>query len=240
MSARTAARGRQREERLHPAIPAIVVLGLTLGFLFAALSGQFTVRQIQVVGRNLPVEAIDSSAQVVGANIFTVRSDTVVTNLQGLQEIAVRRVDVAFPDRVIIYARRRQAMVAWKTAGGLYLLDSQGRIIKSVRATFLPIITSTEKDRSLGPGVVEAVHEAVRLLPGEPDGAIAAFRYDPSQGLTINGKSGWVALVGMGSRRTMANRIATLAAFLNKVRGDGQTFGRIDLRSSTPYATEAP
>lgn len=240
MSARTLAKSQSAEERMHPAVPAIAVFGLSLGFLLASLSGQFTVREIQVVGQNLPVAAIDQSARVEGTNIFTVRSDTVVANLQSVQEVAVRRVDVSFPDRVIIYARLRRAMAAWRTVGGLYLLDPEGRIIRSVKSTALPIISSTEKNGSLGPGIVEAVREAVVLLPSAPDGAIGAFTYNPRIGLTIAGRSGWQAIVGSGSRRAMVNRIATLAAVLRKEHRQGQRLGRVDLRNRTPYGTLAP
>lgn len=236
MSTKTASRKQIHEARLHPAVPAIALLGLMAGFLFAALSGQFSVRQIRVVGEGLPVARIDQSAGVVGKNIFTVRSDAVIANLAGVQEVAVRRVDVTFPDRVTIYARMRQAMVAWRTAAGLFWLDPDGRIIKSVKATTLPIITSAEQNGSLGPGVVEAVHEAVILLPAAPNGAIAGFHYDPRAGLTITGKSGWQAVVGMGGPRTMANRIAILAQFLRKAHAQGRTFKRLYLQSGAAYA----
>jgi cell division septal protein FtsQ len=235
MSATTATRKQAGAERVHPAVPAIAILGLTAGFLFAALSGQFTVRQIRVVGQGLPVAAIDQSARVAGQNIFTVRSDVVIANLSNLQRVAVRRVDVSFPDRVTIYARMRRAMAAWRTSSGLYLLDPDGRIIRSVKATRLPIITSTEQNSSLGPGVVEAVHEAVQLLPRAPNGAITAFQYGPRNGLSIVGRTGWQATVGMGTRRTMVDRIATLAEVLRTSAGEGRTFKRIDLRTGAPY-----
>jgi hypothetical protein len=240
MTARAATRKSVEQERVHPAVPSIAVLGLSLGFLFAAVSGQFAVRQIQVVGAGLPVDTIDRAAGVEGANIFTVRSDEVVANLASLQEIAVQRVDVSFPDHVTIYARMRQAMVAWKAPGGLYLLDPEGRIIKAVTSTTLPVITSTERDRSLGPGIVEAVREAVVLLPAAPNGAIASFSYDPHVGLTITGRAGWRAVVGMGSRRAMANRIATLAAILRKSKAQGRPFPGVDLRSKYPVITGTP
>ncbi len=240
MSTRTVATKKTVEERIHPAVPAIAVFGLSLGFLLAAISGQFTVRQIEVVGENLPAAAIEQSARVEGANIFMVRTDAVVTNLQGVQEVAVRRVDVSFPDRVVIYARLRRAMAAWRTSGGLFLLDPEGRIIKSVKSTALPVITSTEKNGSLGPGIVEAVREAVVLLPSAPDGAVSAFTYDPRIGLTITGRSGWQAVVGSGSRRAMVNRIATLAGLLGKLHQQGRSFSRVDLRTKAPYATLVP
>jgi cell division septal protein FtsQ len=217
-------------------VPAIVLLGLMAGFLFASLSGQFSVRQIRVVGKGLPVAQIDQYAGVAGENIFTVRSDDVIANLAGVQEVAVRRVDVTFPDRVTIYARMRQAIAAWKTSAGLFLLDPDGRIIKSGKGTTLPIISSTQQNGSLGPGVVEAVHEAVILLPRAPNGAIAGFRYDPQSGLTITAKSGWQAVVGMGGRRVMANRIATLAEFLRKMSAQGRSFKIVYLRSGTAHA----
>lgn len=240
MSIRAAPRQKQSETHIHPAVPSIAVFGLSLGFLLAVLSGQFTVRQIQVVGENLPVETIDQFAQVEGSNIFTVQTDAVVTNLQGVQDVAVRRVDLSFPDRVIIYARLRRAMAAWRTGSSLYLLDPEGRIIESVRTTTLPIISSTGKNGSLGPGIVEAVREAVVLLPPVPNGAIAAFSYDPQVGLAISGRSGWQAVVGTGSRRTMVNRIATLASLLEKMSKQGRRFSKVDLRSNVPYAVQAP
>lgn len=235
MSTRTIDRKKSDEDRVHPAVPAIAVFGLSLGFLLASLTGQFTVRQIQVVGSNLPVSAIDAAAHVEGANIFTVSSDAVVANLQGVQEVAVRRVDVSFPDRVIIYARLRRAMAAWRTGSGLFLLDPEGRIIRSVKTTSLPIISSTEKNGSLGPGIVEAVREAVVLLPAAPDGAIGSFTYSPQIGLSIVGRSGWNATIGTGSRRTMVNRIATLAAVLARAHRQGSRLSTVDLRYKIPY-----
>lgn len=237
MNAQRITRRRTAESSVHPAVPGIAALGLSLGFLFAALSGQFSVRQVQVVGANLPVAAIQQASGVEGANIFSVRSDQVVARLSSVRSIAVRRVDVSFPDRVTVYARLRRAMAAWKTSSGLYVLDPEGRIIQSVKQTTLPIITSTQRGGSLGPGIVEAVREATVLLPREPNGAIASFTYDGRTGLTITGKSGWRAIIGLGSRRTLVNRVATMAAILAKAQKEGRTFTKADLRYKDPYIT---
>lgn len=217
-----------------------------LGFLAcvaaiaAAVAGIFTVRQVDVVGNNVPRAEIAQAAGVAGRNIFTIRSDAVVARLGGIPQIVVQRVQTSFPDRVTIYARERLAMVAWQQpGGGLFLVDPDGRIITQVRATTLPIISGTAPGSGLGPGVVAAVRAAVQMLPSEPNGAIAGFRLAPGTGLTIAGKTGWTADIGQGSPQTLSNRIGTLAGFLASIRNRPQPLKFVDLRYRVPYATFA-
>jgi hypothetical protein len=221
-------------------VPAIVwsLLGLLacLAFLGAAIAGTFRVRQVRVVGGNLPRDRIVQTAGVLGQNIFTVRSDRIVARLAQVRDIVVQRVDTTFPDTVTIYARPRTVLIAWQTGGNLYELDPDGRIVRQVKTTTLPVIVGTDTGGALGPGVVEAVRFAVETLPAAPDGAIATFQFKPTLGLTIVGKSGWTADVGTGSPQTLVNRIATLAAFLVKIHGQSRHFQFVDLRFRVPYA----
>lgn len=217
--------------------PLLALLACIAG-LAAAFAGIFTVRQVDVVGKNLPRTAIAQMANVSGHNIFRIRSDAVVSRLSGIPQIVVQQVQTSFPDRVTIYARERIAMAAWRQAGGgLFLVDPDGRIISQVKTTTLPIIQGTAAGSKLGPGVVAAVRYAVQQLPGEPNGAIAGFRFDRGTGLTITGRSGWTADVGSGSPQTLTNRVATLAGFLNRIRNRPQQLKSVDLRYRSPYAT---
>lgn len=219
--------------------PLLALLACMAG-LAAAFAGIFTVRQIDVVGNNLPRSAISQAADVYGHNIFRVRSDAVVSRLGAIPQIVVQQVQTSFPDRVTIYARERIAMVAWQQAGGgLFLVDPDGRIITQVKTTTLPIIRGTAPGSKLGPGVVAAVRYAVRQLPLEPNGAIAGFHFDRGTGLTIAGQTGWIADVGSGSPRTLTNRVATLAGFLTSIRNRPQRLKSVDLRYRSPYATFA-
>lgn len=216
--------------------PSLALLACVAG-LGAAFAGVFTVRQIDVVGRNLPRTAIVQMADVSGHNIFRVRSDAIVARLEAIPQIVVQRVQTSFPDRVTIYARERLAMAAWRQAGGgLFLVDPNGRIITQVKTTTLPIITGTTPGSKLGPGVVAAVRYAVQQLPQEPNGTIAGFSFDRGTGLTITGRSGWTADVGTGSPQTLTNRVATLAGFLARIRNRPQQLKSVDLRYRSPYA----
>lgn len=217
--------------------PLLAFVACVVG-LAVALAGIFTVRQVVVVGTNLPRSQIQQVADVSGHNVFTVRSDTVVTRLGAIPQIVVQRVETSFPGRVTIYARERIAMAAWQQAGGgLYLVDPNGGIISQVKTTTLPIIAGTAPDGKLGPGIVAAVRYAVRQLPQEPKGAIAGFHVTEQTGLTVTGKSGWTADIGRGSPQTLVNRIAALAGFLNSIRNRPQPLKSVDLRYRVPYAT---
>ncbi len=233
-------RGRENEPlKLRRAVLAVFGLCLCLMALAAAFSGFFRVRHIDVVGSNLPVDRIIQASRVYDQNIFRIRSDQVVSRLSSVREVAVDQVETSFPDRVTIRARLRRAMVAWQSRGGLYLVDPQGNLIDRVTSTTLPVIIGVNgggDQPALGPGIVQAVRYAVELLPAAPGGGIAAFSFDHQAGLSIVGRPGWQAQIGAGDAQTLVQRIATLAAFLQKIGPRAQKLKSVDLRSNTPYA----
>lgn len=222
--------------RVPPALWSLATLGICLGFLAAAATGRFAVREVDVVGKNVPKAVIVQAAGVTGHNLFTVRSDQVVRRLAGVHEVTIQRVDTVFPNRVVIYARARTPIAAWRTGTALYLIDRSGQKIKRVPGTTLPIISTGPNIHVLPPVVLLAVTEAEKLLPPVPHGAVAGFLYGPHRGLTINGQSGWQALVGTGSAQTLVNRIATLASFLQSTQNRPH-LQLVDLRYHVPYAT---
>lgn len=225
--------------RVHPVMWSLLVLGASLAMLAAIGAGMFRVQHVRVVGKALPRAEIIQRSGLLGENIFTVQSDEVVSRLAGVGIVAVRRVDVSFPDQVTIYARRRIAMVAWQRGHSLYLLDPDGHVIQQVRAAKLPIIRSGPEGGKLGPGVVTAVREAVRLLPTAPRGAIAGFTFGPVHGLIIDGVAGWHARVGFGSPETMVTRLATLVDLLRRLQ-DQPLRPWIVLDTPSPYMGDAP
>jgi cell division septal protein FtsQ len=172
----------------------------------------------------------------VGQNIFTIQSDRVVSRLSNIREIAVRRVETDFPDRVTIYALMRTPLVAWRDGKALYELDPEGRIIRQVAATSLPVVVGSDTAGALGPGVVQAVRYAVITLPHAPGGAISVLRFDPKHGLTIAGRAGWTAIIGRGPPQTLVDRIATLSAILVNVQPRSDHLVYVDLRYRSPYA----
>ena len=228
-------RSKKRTTFRHVAI-TILALALCIGTLGAALYGTFRVRHVQVVGSNLPAEAIVEAANVSGQNVFTVRSDEVVSRVATLREIVVQRVESSFPDTVTIYARPRISVVAWQSGKILYELDPNGNVVRESIRTRLPIIQSDGTRRAPGPGIVQAVYYAVRQLPAAPRGAVASFRLESKRGLVIVGSSGWTADVGRGTPQILVNRIAKLTSFLYRIQNDTRTLSYVDLRPRAPYA----
>jgi hypothetical protein len=215
---------------------SVLALGVGIGLLSTMLGGVFVVRRVDVVGSGLPTAAIVRASGALGQNIFTLRSDGVVARAGRVREVVIERVETSFPDRVTIYARSRIPMVAWRTAHGLFLLDPDGRIIRGVARTTLPIISGAGNGRSLGPGVVQAVRYAVQALPRAPSGAVAAFQFAPGTGLTVVSRAGWTADIGTGSGQTLVDRIVTLVTFLEKIGSRAAQLKLVDLRYRAPYA----
>jgi cell division septal protein FtsQ len=218
------------------AIWPLLALAACMALLGAIIGGLFTVRQVQVVGARLPVSAIVRAADVSGQNIFSISSDTVISRLDRVPEIVVQRVDVSFPDRVIIYARARTPMVALRTGNQLFVMDPNGKIIHRVQSTSLPVIVGAGPGASLNPGIVQAVRYAVQTMPYVWGGRIATFRLSSRTGLTIVGRAGWSADVGTGSAQKLIDRIALLSATIHKLRTKSQRLTFIDLRFPVPYA----
>jgi cell division septal protein FtsQ len=237
-SRRTQTRSRTGSDNrgVHPVIPSIVALLLCLAAMAAAFAGIFKVRTVEVVGPGLPQARMLAVAGVTGANIFTVRSDAVVARLSTVREIVVTGVETSFPDRVIIHAQMRPSLVAWQTPNGLFVLDLDGRVIDRVVHTTLPIILGSDRSGGFGPGIVEAVRYAVQALPPAPNGAISTFRYDRKSGLTIQGRAGWHAIVGMGDPVALVRRIAELVAVLQKAPTLSEKLVTLDLRYAKPVA----
>ncbi|GAC1400165.1 MAG: hypothetical protein NVSMB52_13800 [Chloroflexota bacterium] len=202
------------------------------------LSGFFTVTTVQLVGDKLPADQIIPATDVLGKNVFRVRSDQVVERLGHLPAISVDHVEVSFPGQVTVYARVRSPVAAWRTASGTFLLDRSGLQIGQTLRTTLPIITGG--NRAPDGSVVQAVQYAATSIPSTPNGSIAGFRIDPQAGLIIVGSSGWQAVAGTGSAQTMVRRVATLAAFLNAPQTRSRHLTFVDLHYRQPYAKFAP
>ena len=214
-------------------LACLIVLG-------GSVYGVFKVRHVDVIGANLPHDDIVFRSQVLGQNIFTVRSDTVVARLSHLHEIVVQRVDTGFPNRVIIYAQERTPVVAWQDGHNLYEIDPNGKFIKPVGSTTLPIIVgqgpiSPAQGVPLSSGDVAAVLYAAQHLPAHPGGAIARFQFAQDTGLSILSRNGWTAIVGSGSAQALCDRIATLGAVLDHLGSRASNLQLVDLRGSAPY-----
>lgn len=223
--------------RSRSVLCTLLLLGLCLGFLMSAAAGTFRVRRVEVVGRNLPRATIVQIADVMGKNIFRVRSDAVVSRLGAIRSIVVHRVDTAFPDQVTIYASVRVPLIAWQDGRSLYEMDADGRVIRQVTHTELPVVMALDwRGMAVSPNVVRAARYAAEALPVAPDGAIESIQYGGSSGLTIVGRAGWTADLGRGTQQTLVNRVATLTALLARLHARAERLKYVNLRTSVPYA----
>lgn len=242
MTTRTPPKRRTRAAPPPPRVPWRPILAvsaallLTLAACVAALGGYFTVTRVQVVGTGLPQAAIVQAADVTGKNIFRIRTDALVDQLDTrVPSIAVTRVETALPDTVTIYAQERHPIVAWQRGASLVLVDPSGWVIGPVKSTTLPIISGSDTAQRIAPSTIEAVTYAVSALPATGPDAVASFQMESSTGLIIVGRGGWQADVGAGTARTLLNRIATLHSILDTVRAGGRRLQFVDLRYRVPY-----
>jgi len=219
----------------YPLLTTVIGLLACVGMLGAALFGVFRVRHVQVVGTTAPPDVVQASG-VMGANIFTVRSDQVVARLQVLRTLEIDRVETRFPNSVTVYARLRPRMVAWKSGRSLYELDSQGRPVQQVASSSLPEITTTDGNSLPSSSVVQALHFEAPALVRSAHGTVVVYEYASKTGLTVRGSTGWTGEIGNGSAQTLANRLATLSALLDTLRRQGKRLDYADLRYRVPYA----
>lgn len=206
-----------------------MLLILSVALLATASVGIFTVRSVDIVGNNLPRDAMAQAAGVTGQNIFAVRSDDVVSRVSAIPSIRVLRVEIAFPDRVVIHASVREPIVGWRRATGISLIDDTGQKVGESSGTQLPIITGGVSPPSRA--VVLAVRFAAHFLAETINGIPSGYSQNSSGGLTISGKSGWTAIVGRGSAGLLIRRIATLGALLKELAKTSKQLGTVDLRT---------
>jgi cell division septal protein FtsQ len=221
--------------RIHPAIPSIVALVLVLAALTAIVQGTYRVRRVDIVGTNVPSTAIAKAADVLGHNIFRLRSDAIIRRLAAVPSVEVSRVTTTFPDTVTIFARVRTAYAAWQVGGVIELLDDTGRIIGQTKWTSLPVILGLPGMHPPGFAVLQAARYALQALPSAPDGAVLHLQTDPKLGLVIIGRSGWQAVVGSGAAQLLVQRVATLSALLIAIARRSQRLQYADLRYREPY-----
>jgi cell division septal protein FtsQ len=207
-----------------------------LGFLAAAVAGEFRVRHVDVIGVGVASDEVIQASDVVGENIFTLRSDQVVSRLAALPDIEVLRVDTSFPSSVKIYVHRRLAVAAWNENGQLFAVDARGVVLSRLKSTRLPLVTGASPNGHLDPGTVAAVIYAWQTLPAQPNGALSTIRYDPLTGLTLVARGEWTASVGKGTPLRLVSRVATLASFLHNSQVRGKVLRYVDLRYRPAYA----
>jgi hypothetical protein len=147
-------------------------------------------------------------------------------------------VETSFPDRVMIRARLRRAMVAWQSRGGLYLVDPQGNLIDRVKSTTLPVITgvngvviSPRLDPASCRRCATRCNSCRRRPVAESPPLVTIIKPDYPSSVVLDGrpKLALVMLKPWCSVSPRSRPFRTIGPRAQKLKS-------VDLRSSTPYA----
>jgi hypothetical protein len=257
----------QREPWLRlPSGFALWVLGRTLAAALLvgaawlvydfASSSRYQVQSVHVRGNVLLSNAeVESTAAVLGANIFWVNRAEVAARLSAMPLVQHVEIVTTLPDTVDIRVEERQPAGFWTSGDQTYLVDKEGVILKAVDAETAQIRACAgqpcDVQQSALPSVAQAQPEP--LMPGDhvDSNALSTtarlavllpgvgvqpqqFEWSPDTGLDVATQDGWRA------RFDQAGNLDQQVALLKTIRSQltqGQiTAGLIDVRfGDRPY-----
>ena len=231
-----------------------VLLGGAWAVYDVASSDHLLVRTIRVEGNALVErEALESTAAVLGANLFWVNLKDVETRLTQFSAVQRVEVEAVLPDTIALRVVERQPAARWRSGGQTHLVDRDGRVLLSVAAgaedcdglgctlahsSSLPLVEQVDGG-PLVPGervdasVLAASERLARLLP-ERGVQPLAFEWSASTGLEIPTQHGW--RVRFDGERNVEQQLTTLATMHDHLVRSGQSASVIDVRfGDRPY-----
>jgi hypothetical protein len=253
------------EPRLPPGFGLWVLGRLIAAVLLAAAawlvydfasSNRFQVQTVHVRGNVLLTNAeVETTASVVGANIFWVNRAEVSRRLGALPLVQHVEIDSTLPDTVDIQIVERQPAGFWTSGDQTYLVDREGVILKAVDAETAQIRACAGQpcDVQLAalPSVAQA--QAEPLTPGEHVDANAlstsarlasllpaigvrplGFQWSADTGLDVTTVEGWHARFLIAG--DLDQQVSMLNAVRNQLDRSKAAAGLIDLRfGDRPY-----
>ncbi|MBV8720079.1 MAG: FtsQ-type POTRA domain-containing protein [Chloroflexi bacterium] len=221
-----------------------------------ASSSRYQVQTVHVRGNVLLSQSeVETTAAVVGANVFWVNHAEVAARLRALPLVQRVEISAALPDTVDIQVVERQPAGFWTSGEQTFLVDSEGVILKPVDAETAQIRACAGQpcDPQLAalPSVVQA--EAGPLIPGERVDASAlstsaqlssllptigvqprGFQWSPDTGLEVSTVEGWD--VRFDQAGDLRSQLATLNAVRAQLARSKASVGLIDVRfGDRPY-----
>jgi hypothetical protein len=221
-----------------------------------ASSSRFQVQTVHVRGNVLLSHAeIETTAAVVGANVFWVNRAEVADRLRALPLVQRVEVGATLPDTVDIQIVERQPAGFWTSGDQTYLVDREGVILKSVDAETaqiracagqpcdaqvapLPSVAQAQAEplepgQHVDPNALRTSAQLASLLPTigvQPRG----FEWGRNTGLEVRTVEGWN--VRFDQQGDLAGQVATLQALRTELARTRTTAGLIDLRfGDRPY-----
>jgi cell division septal protein FtsQ len=222
---RVAVRGARRAQprirrvsaRLSPVRSAALLSLLLSGASIYGVSASpaFTLREIEVPTLQYtdPTAIRASLAVQQGANLFSLRAESLAAPLLAMSGVAAAHVEVGLPDRIIVRIEERQPILIWKVGAQQFLVDQRGVLFATAGSVApevvasLPVVTdrriSSEaalgETDTLDPVVLDAATRLASVTPADIGSAATSLDLEvgDESGFVLHAEpTGWVAIFG--------------------------------------------
>jgi cell division protein FtsQ len=189
-------------------------LTLLLGFMLYAMwtASTFTISAAEVYGnQRLSAAEISGMLTIIGQPIFRAIPSQVEDNLRtAFPDLESVKVEILFPNRVVVNAVERTPVVAWYQNGVVKWIDSNGMafsphgdvpgLVQVSASGPLPQVLSDlalpiQEQKFIAPEMVQAL---LALAPDVPTGMPMIF--DPQYGMGWQDPGGWTAYFGQNAK----------------------------------------
>jgi cell division protein FtsQ len=207
------ARPPRKRDRWKAVFFGIAVIALAGGVTWAFLgSSLLVVRSIRTTGSgHIPRREVLAAAGIrLGTPLIRVDAGAVARRVERLTLVQVARVSRSWPDAVVIWTRRRTAVLAVRVHGGYDEIDPYGVILR--KATSVPaglvVLKSPGQPaaRLRGSKSVLAAGTVVRDLPGWLHRRVTAVRAAGPQDVTLYLRGGVTVVWGSANREARKAR----------------------------------
>jgi cell division protein FtsQ len=212
------------------------------GLLYhVAASDGFRIEKVVVVGSQLvPAAEIERAAAVTGLNIFWVREEEVGHRLQAIAAVQSARARTVLPDRLEVRIVERAPVAVWQNGGMSYLVDAEGRVLRSTDQVFaLPTIQDVgtqpiEPGGTVDRAALTTMFKLQQLLPGVAGVTPRALEYGRDTGVTVIQDAG--PRIRFGGDDDLEWKVRALVAIRREIERMGQKPEVIDVRfKDRPY-----
>jgi hypothetical protein len=222
----------------------------------SASSERFQVRSVRVQGNVLLSKAeVESTAEVIGANVFWIDRKQVAARLQSLPLVQHADVKASLPDAVEVTLVERQPAAFWVSGDHSYLVDREGVILKAVdvdtqqaracagqpcdpRLAPLPTVAQVD-GQPLTPGDrvdASALVTSARLAQLLPTVGVEPLSFEWSQdtGLEVPTRDGWRAR--FDGQENVEQQVETLRSVRDELARTNLPVQLVDVRfGDRPY-----
>lgn len=221
---------------------AVLLLFGASGLLYhVAASDDFRIASVAVTGTRLLTNGeVEATAAVSGINIFWLRQEEVARRLQALPAIESVQAGAYLPNRYEVRISERTPVAAWIRAGTTYLVDGEGRALRSVEASATlptirdmdaaPLVPGATVDR----GALATLFRLQEVLPRVAGLSAREFEYSADAGVSVLTDAG-VRIV-FGRNEDLDWKVTALVAVRRELERQGQRAEVIDVRfKDRPY-----